>query len=224
MGISSGEEVLSAVTTTTIRERTGQGARELGRTVREGGQEVASRVDRGSRDLRRKAGERTRDVRRRVGYWVAGEQPKRRTGVVVLAGVAGAIAAFFLDPVSGKRRRHVAKDWVAARVREARARFGRQSRWAAGHAYGAWKEATTEDRWPENDETLAHKVESEVLRGPDFPTGRILVNAENGVIVLRGTVGQTNQIDEIERAVRRVHGVRGVRNLLQTQGSPAHRG
>jgi osmotically-inducible protein OsmY len=216
--------VVSAVTTNAIRERAEQGARELGRTVKEGSQDVVSKVDRGTRDLRRKAGKRTKDVRRKVGYWVAGEKPKRRTGLVVLAGVGGAIVAFFLDPVSGKRRRHVARDWVAARAREAGARVGRQSRWAAGHAYGAWKEATTEERWPENDETLAHKVESEVLRGPDFPTGRILVNAENGVIVLRGTVDDPGQIDEIERAVSRVHGVRGVRNMLHTQGSPAPMG
>jgi hyperosmotically inducible periplasmic protein len=212
------------VTTTTIRERAGQGARELGRTVKTGSEDVVSRVDRGTRDIRRKAGKRTKDVRRKVGYWVAGEKPKRRTGLLVLAGVGGAIVAFFLDPVSGKRRRHVARDWVAARVRGAGARVGRQSRWAAGHAYGAWKEATTQEEWPENDETLAHKVESEILRGPDLQTGRILVNAENGVIVLRGTVDQPGQIDQVERAVRGVHGVRGVRNLLHTQGSPAPMG
>ena len=210
--------------TTTIRGRAGQGARELGRTVKTGSQDVVSRVDRGTRDIRREAGKRTKDVRQKVGYWVAGEKPKRRTGLVVLAGVGGAIIAFFLDPVSGKRRRHVARDWVAARVRRVGARVGSQSRWAAGHAYGTWKEATTQDQWPENDETLAHKVESEVLRGPSLPTGRILVNAENGMIVLRGTVDQPGQIDEIERAVRRVHGVRGVRNLLHTQGSPAPMG
>jgi hypothetical protein len=216
--------VVSAVTTTAIRERAEQGARELGRTVKEGSKDVVTRVDRGTRGLRRKAGKQTKDVRRKVGYWVAGEKPNRRTGLVVLAGVGGAIVAFFLDPVSGKRRRHVARDWVTARVRGAGARVGRQGRWAAGHAYGAWKDATVQEQWPENDETLAHKVESEVLRGPDLPTGRILVNAENGVVVLRGSVDDTGQIDQIERAVRRVHGVRGVRNLLHTQGSPAPMG
>jgi hypothetical protein len=212
------------VTTSYIRERAERGARDLGRSVKEGSQDVVSKVDRGTKDIRRKAGKRTKDVRRKVGYWVAGEKPKRRTGLIVLAGVGGAIVAFFLDPVSGKRRRHVARDWAAARVRGAGARFGRQSRWAAGHAYGAWKGATTQEQWPENDETLAHKVESEVLRGSDLPTGRILVNAENGVVVLRGTVDETVQIDDIERAVRQVYGVRGVRNLLHTQGSPAPTG
>lgn len=51
--------------------------------------------------------------------------------------------------------------------------------------------------------------------------GRIIVNAEEGVVVLRGAVARSEDVDEIERRVRRVGGVRGVRNLLHLEGTPA---
>jgi hypothetical protein len=71
-------------------------------------------------DLGRRAAERTKGPRKAVGYWIAGEQPrKRRTGRVLLAGAAGAAAAFFLDPSSGRRRRRAVGDWVSARFRRA---------------------------------------------------------------------------------------------------------
>ncbi|HEU5263028.1 MAG TPA: BON domain-containing protein, partial [Gaiellaceae bacterium] len=57
-------------------------------------------------------------------------------------------------------------------------------------------------------------VESEVFRDPSIPKGRINVNAENGVVVLRGEVDSADLVDRLERAVRDVQGVRGVENLL----------
>jgi osmotically-inducible protein OsmY len=138
----------------------------------------------------------------------------------VVAGATGAAAAFFLDPVSGKRRRHVTRDWLAARARGIGRRMGRSGRAAGAEAYGTFQAATHvgDARPPENDAVLAHKVESEALREL---AGRINVNAEEGVVVLRGAVGQTEEIDEIEQRVRRVSGVRGVRNLLHLEGTPA---
>lgn len=189
-------------------------------------------IARGSGRLGRAAGQRaatvghevagrTKGARRRVGYWIAGEEPSKRSRLwIVVAGATGAAAAFFLDPVSGKRRRHVTRDWVAARARGVGRRMGRAGRAAGAEAYGTWQAATHggDARPPESDAVLAHKVESEALRQL---TGRINVNAEEGVVVLRGAVGRPEDIDEIERRVRRVGGVRGVRNLLHLEGTPA---
>jgi hyperosmotically inducible periplasmic protein len=189
-----------------VARRTGRLGREAGRRASTVGHEVAGR---------------TKGTRRRVGYWIAGEEPPKRTRLwIVVAGTAGAAAAFFLDPVSGKRRRHVARDWIAARVRGAGRRVRRTGRAAGAEAYGTWQAATHtgESTPPENDAVLAHKVESEALREM---SGRIVVNAEEGVVVLRGAVSRPEDVDEIERRVRRVMGVRGVRNLLHLEGTPA---
>jgi hypothetical protein len=60
----------------------------------------------------------------RAGAEATASQVKRSNGdsrlnapVLVLAGVAGALGEFFLDPQSGRRRRAVAKDRVAAFAR-----------------------------------------------------------------------------------------------------------
>jgi gas vesicle protein len=207
-----------------IRRRARKQATEMGGRAAEVGQSIRSRATDAGKDVGKQLRRRTGDARRRVGYWVAGEEPpKRRTGAVVAAGVVGATAAFFLDPVSGKRRRPVPRDWVAARFRDVGRRAARTGRGAGAQAYGAWRSATHvgEATPPENDAVLAHKVESEALRGPDVPGERINVNAENGVVVLRGTVQRPEQVDEIERRVRRVNGVRDVRNLLHLEGTPA---
>ena len=215
--------------TTTMKRKARKQARRLraeavnvGGVVKDRAADAGGAVRTTAEDLGRRAAERTKGTRQTVGYWIAGERPReRRTGWVILAGATGAAAVFFLDPVSGKRRRHVARDWVAARFREAGTRAHRVSRAAGAEAYGTWRSAThvREAGLPENDATLAHKVESEVFRGFEVPSGRVNVNAEFGVVTLRGTVDRVNQIEELERRTRQVNGVRDVYNLVHLSGA-----
>ena len=44
--------------------------------------------------------------------------------------------------------------------------------------------------------TLARKVESEIFRAADAPKGAVSVNAENGVVFLRGEVDKYTWVDE----------------------------
>jgi hypothetical protein len=204
-----GRTALKERATNEIRER----AVVAGQRARVVGEQVGHRL-----------GESTKDTRRRVGHWIAGETPRsRRTGLwATLAAGIGAAAAFFLDPVSGKRRRHVAGSWIAGRFRRAGERAGRAGRGVGAQAYGAWQSAThlREAGPPENDITLAEKVSSEAFAGLEVPS-RINVNAEDGVVYLRGQVDRPGQIKDIERRVRGVNGVRGVVNLLHLPGTPA---
>jgi osmotically-inducible protein OsmY len=55
----------------------------------------------------------------------------------------------------------------------------------------------------------------------DVPKGQINVNAENGVVVLRGEVGKPELIHDLEEKTRKVQGVREVENLLSTPKTPA---
>jgi hypothetical protein len=165
-------------------------------------------------------------TRRRVGYWVAGEKPrsrKRAIGTGLLAGAAGATAAFFLDPVSGKRRRSVARDWILARARGAAQGGRRAGGFIGARTYGAVQSVRhrRDAGVPENDQVLAHKVESELFQGNDFPKGQININAENGIVVLRGQVATPDLIQRVEGQVRRIQGVREVENLLHLPGTPA---
>jgi osmotically-inducible protein OsmY len=74
---------------------------------------------------------------------------------------------------------------------------------------------------PENDQVLAHKVESELFQGNDFPKGQININAENGVVVIRGQLDSPDLIARIEAEARTIQGVRDVENLLHLPGTPA---
>ena len=73
---------------------------------------------------------------------------------------------------------------------------------------------------PQNDVTLAHKVETELFRSDDVPKGQINVNAQDGVIQLRGEVPE-DLIDDLVEKARSVQGVIDVENLLHTPGQPA---
>jgi osmotically-inducible protein OsmY len=151
------------------------------------------------------------------------------TGVALLAGaVGGAAAQFFLDGQAGRRRRHTARDRARSlarrRAHEAVARVD----YAAGHAKGmVWslRPRPSDDRKYEElgDAALAHKVESEIFRAHDAPKGKVDVNAENGVVFLRGEV-EPEWIERLEHAAGHVNGVKAVRSLLHPPGTPAPAG
>jgi osmotically-inducible protein OsmY len=134
------------------------------------------------------------------------------------AALGGAALAYFMDPQSGRRRRHVTRDRALSVARQG-ARRGRKlvhhvSSDARGyverarHARGGAEEL--------DDATLVDKVESIVFRDRDVPKGEININAENGVVFLRGQVDQPDLISSLEARVRKVRGVRDVQNLLHT--------
>jgi osmotically-inducible protein OsmY len=69
--------------------------------------------------------------------------------------------------------------------------------------------------------TLAHKVESQLFRRAGVPKGQINVNAEDGVVFLRGVVERQEDIERMEAATRPIAGVREVENLVRPRGTPA---
>ena len=139
-------------------------------------------------------------------------------------GALGAALAYFFDPDNGRRRRALTRDRVPAFFRGGARRAERMGRTVQSEAYGAAqkvKHAKEEPKPQPDDATLARKVESEIFRGADVPKGQINVNAENGIVVLRGEVEQPELIKDLEKKTRKVQGVREVENLLHTPGTPA---
>src|ERR671930_653955 len=97
-------------------------------------------------------------------------------------------------------------------------RYGRRlGRGIASEAHGLKQKATHRQEEPKptpDDVTLARKVETEIFRGPDIPKGQINVNAEDGVVYLRGEAPTPEMINNLVEKTRKIQGVRDVRNLL----------
>ncbi len=122
--------------------------------------------------------------------------------ILRIAALVG-VAKYFFDPQNGSERREMVRERVMGLVRGL---TGRSKDLAAA---------------PPDDVTLARKVETEIFRNPDVPKGQINVNAQNGVVQLRGEVDRPDMIEELERKTREVQGVEDVENLLHTPGEPA---
>ena len=64
-------------------------------------------------------------------------------------------------------------------------------------------------------------METELFRDADVPKGDINVNAENGVVYLRGQVADEGLAETLGKSALKIQGVREVENLLHTPGTPA---
>ena len=72
-----------------------------------------------------------------------------------------------------------------------------------------------------DDATLKDKVESELFRDEHEVKGAINVNAQEGVVQLRGQLPSQDLIDALVDRTQKIQGVRGVENLLHTPGTEA---
>ncbi len=72
-----------------------------------------------------------------------------------------------------------------------------------------------------DDATLKDKVESELFRDEHEVKGAINVNAQEGIVQLRGQLPSQDLIDALVDRTRKIHGVRDVENLLHTPGTEA---
>ena len=144
---------------------------------------------------------------------------------LLFGAAAGFAAAWFLDPNDGTRRRHVVRDKTMKYARRGKETAVRKADYTAGQVKGAASAATPSTRPPAeerlNDPALVRKVESEIFRGEDVPKDKISVNAEYGVVYLRGEVPNRELIDELTERARNVDGVRDVQNLTHLPGEPA---
>jgi hypothetical protein len=145
-------------------------------------------------------------------------------GLHILTGVAGATTAYMFDPSMGRTRRAKLRDRLAGSRHRALRRARRGARYAWSETAGLARRGIHALSWQPaevDDVTLAHRVESTVLRDRDIPKDRLTIGAEDGIVVLRGAVGSAAEIRKIESAVRHVHGVNEVRNLLHIEGTMA---
>jgi len=183
--------------------------------------------------LLRARGKRPTDTRARARQAL---QRRGRSGVdrgsapMVLIAVAagglalGALLEYFLDPKVGRRRRHMVRDRALSRLRRGERSALVRARRAESHATGLARRTINARRRTEeplDDVTLAQKVESQLFRRANVPKGQISVNAEEGVVFLRGVMERHEDIERMGEEARRIEGVRAVENLVHPPGTPA---
>jgi osmotically-inducible protein OsmY len=139
------------------------------------------------------------------------------------AAMGGAAFMYFADSQNGRRRRHVTRDRALSLTRHGARRGRKLVHHISSDAKGYVERAKHARGGAEDvdDTTLVDKVESIVFRDRDVPKGRININAENGVIFLRGEVDSPELVTALEERVAKVRGVRGVMNLLNASASRA---
>jgi osmotically-inducible protein OsmY len=130
---------------------------------------------------------------------------------------------YYFDPQRGRRRRAMSRDRAAGALRRNLKRSKSHLRGIALAYVGKGQRlAHIADRHgPFDDATLADKVQSEVFRDHRVPKGHVNVNAERGVVYLRGEVPTSELIERLESATRRVAGVVDVENRLHLPGERA---
>ena len=140
-----------------------------------------------------------------------------------LGALIGALVALFLDPANGKRRRHTLRDRARGLARRSARKTVRLARGTTAEAYGLVQKARHLHQEPKDydDATLKAKVETELFRPEGAPKGKVNVNAQNGVVQLRGELESHDLIDELVQRTRKIQGVRDVENLLHTVGEQA---
>jgi osmotically-inducible protein OsmY len=72
-----------------------------------------------------------------------------------------------------------------------------------------------------DDATLKDKVESELFRDEQQVKGAVSVNAQDGVVQLRGEVPSQDLIRALVVRTQQIQGVRDVESLLHTPGTEA---
>jgi len=142
---------------------------------------------------------------------------------VVVAFAAGALAhRFVFDRQNARRRRHAARERSTAKLRRRARDTAKRARYLEGVAEGAAHKAalavpgTNKHKEPLDDVSLAQKVESEAFRHAGVSKAHVSVNAEGGVVYLRGRLENDDQINGLVKAARAVDGVKHVESKLHT--------
>ena len=149
---------------------------------------------------------------------------RARLAAAFATGLAsGVVLGYFLDVVSGRRRRKVTGDRAAGATRRTLRRATRAMRGVQADAYGVTQKLRHASEEPKDldDVTLTRKVETVLFRNPEVPKGQVDVNVQRGVVQLRGEVPTDDMLTELVQRARDVQGVRAVESLLHLPGEKA---
>jgi hypothetical protein len=142
---------------------------------------------------------------------------------LLVAGMAGALTAFFADPERGNARRKEAVDRVGGFARHTSRRAERWLRGVRAQASG-WSQKVTHlvpARTNLDDNTLRDRVETELFRDPEVPKGNLNLDVAGGRVTLRGQLQHPEQIRLVQERVASLPGVQEVQSYLHLEGTEA---
>ena len=139
----------------------------------------------------------------------------RTTAVWLCGALTGAALVFLLDPTTRGRRTRV-RDRARSELRRAERGAERRARYEEGRLRRLQHAASegarlTDHALPDFEATLIDKVRSEAFRGRHAVLAHVNLNAEDGVVHVRGAVADQ---DEAADLLDRVRGVEGVRDVV----------
>ncbi len=144
-------------------------------------------------------------------------------GALLGAFTVGVMAEYFLfDRRHATGRRHIARERGVAIVRRRSRAAVRRAKYLEGVAEGVAHRAAhavpvrNGHREALDDVSLAQKVESVAFREAGVSKAHVSINAENGVVYLRGRLESEREIEELVRAAAAVEGVARVESMLHT--------
>lgn len=158
--------------------------------------------------------------------------PRREAGggsriISLLLGAGiGALGTYLLDPDRGRSRRARLGDQAAALLRRSGRQLDRTGRMVTSTVEGKARALRHigPGEAPANDAALVERVESDLYRDSAVPKGAININAENGVIVIRGELPDLETRERIGATIRRIPGVWDVTDLTHLVGEAAPTG
>jgi osmotically-inducible protein OsmY len=177
---------------------------------------LMSTLPRGRRAAQRSA------ARRRVRVSAVGGMAPRLVALLGAFGVGALADRFIFDRANARRRRHMARERGLAKLRRRSREAVRRAKYTEGVAEGVAHRAAHampgvgKRKEPLDDVSLAQKVEGEAFRQAGVSKAHVSVNAERGVVYLRGRLDSEREIEKLVRATRAVEGVTRVENKLNT--------
>jgi osmotically-inducible protein OsmY len=140
-----------------------------------------------------------------------------------LGAAAGATAAVLLDPARGAARRARTRDQARAAARRVREEAARRARDASQRLEGRRYEAEhAHETVP--DDVLVERVRAQLGKRASH-AGAIEVRAENGIVILSGTIPR-HELEPLLRLIPEIRGVRAVESRLEAHdgrgSAPAH--
>lgn len=131
----------------------------------------------------------------------------------------GAALVYFLDPVSGNRRRALVREGAQRRFRDAQDYLDTASRDLMNRSKGVIGEMRSHLQAQKvSDDLLVRRVAAK-LGHHVIHAKSIGITADNGCVTLQGPILRS-QVDDLIEAIQRVPGVKEIRNELEIHETP----
>jgi hypothetical protein len=153
---------------------------------------------------------------------VSGRKTRRWFASIAVTSAATLAAAYLLDPERGRGRRQRLAGRASHFLRTSFERAGRRASYLRRSA--RLRRLHAEHGFPPkpvDGRTLLDRVESELFTDPRIPHGKLNLEVEGSVVVIRGALESKAEIETVEGAVRGIPGVYAVRSFLHVSGTPA---